>query len=97
MIPDPRLRFGMNGPQISGPGPGLLGRIAAAVAGAVAIAAGILFSFAIVATATAIALVAGTWLWWKTRGIRRQMREQMRNQPPPGGRIIEGEVIRDRD
>ena len=29
-------------------------------------------------------------LWWKTRALRRQMREH-----PPGGRVMDGEVISD--
>ena len=48
------------------------------------------------------AVLAGTWFWWKTRAMRRQIREQMSQQPPVqrddnpfDGRIIEGEVIRD--
>ncbi|MEO8165633.1 MAG: hypothetical protein ABI619_09570 [Betaproteobacteria bacterium] len=46
-----------------------------------------LLFFAIVA---GIALVIGAYLWWNTRELRRQIRER-----PPGGRIIEGEVIHD--
>ena len=46
-----------------------------------------LLFFAIVAAAV---LVIGGYLWWKTRELRKQMRER-----PPGGRVIDGEVIRD--
>ena len=54
----------------------------------------------------AVAVVGGLlfWgvMWWKTRELRRRMREQMDNPmqtpfgdvPASGGRIIEGEVIR---
>jgi len=44
------------------------------------------FVFAIVATAV---LLVGGYLWWKTRELRRQLRAQK-------GRVIEGEVVRDR-
>jgi len=43
--------------------------------------------FAIVLTAGAIAM---GYFWWKTRELRKQMREH-----PPGGAVIEGEVIED--
>src|SRR5712691_4360664 len=46
-----------------------------------------LLVFAILATG---GLLAWGYLWWKTRELRRQMREQ-----PPSGRVIEGEAIRD--
>ena len=35
-----------------------------------------------------ITLILGIYLWWKTRNIRKQMREQA-----PFGTIIEGEII----
>jgi len=43
--------------------------------------------FAVVLTAGA---VVWGYLWWKTRDLRKQMRDH-----PPGGLIIEGEVIRE--
>jgi hypothetical protein len=42
------------------------------------------------AVLVAVGLLGVGYLWWKTRDLRRQMRER-----PPGGRVIEGEVIRD--
>jgi uncharacterized protein YneF (UPF0154 family) len=39
-----------------------------------------------------IVLLAVGYLWWKTRDLRRQLREN-----PPGGRVIEGDAVRDRD
>ncbi len=46
-----------------------------------------LLVFALLAT---IGLLVWGYVWWKTRELRRQMRER-----PPGGRVIEGETIRD--
>ena len=50
------------------------------------------------------AFVVGTWLWWKTRAVRRQIEEQLAQQPPfqPDepvfdGHIIEGEAVREPD
>lgn len=52
----------------------------------------------------AVIALAGMYLWWKTRKVRKQMRQQMQNFPPPRsatsqeepqrGIIIEGEVTR---
>jgi hypothetical protein len=47
-------------------------------------------SLVIFAALAAIALIAGGYVWWRTRALRRQMRER-----PPGGRVIDGEVMRD--
>jgi len=55
-----------------------------------------------------IAVFGGAYLWWKTRALRKLMKEQMRGFPPHGatmrndafvgevfkGEVIEGEVIR---
>jgi hypothetical protein len=47
-------------------------------------------SLFVIAAGALAAVVAGSYLWWKTRELRRRIREQ-----PRGGRIIEGEAIRD--
>lgn len=88
---DDQLRIGGNGPRLRVVVPGLLGRILTAVASAAVLLVVFTFSLVIFTTVAAIALLAGSYLWWKTRALRRQMRER-----PHGGRIIEGEVIRDR-
>ena len=61
------------------------------MASAVVLVVAFMFSLVILAAVAAVALVAGTYLWWKTRALRRQMRER-----PPGGHVIDGEVIRDK-
>lgn len=48
-----------------------------------------LLIFAVVLTC---GLLIGGYLWWKTRKLRRQMRER-----EPGGRVTEGEMVRDRE
>lgn len=79
--------------------PGLLRKAAAIVTTAAVAAALLMFSAALLA----VILVAGTlgagYLWWKTRGLRRQMRNfPARGAPVQSeaftGEIIEGEVIR---
>ena len=69
---------------------GLLARIFTTVASIAALVLAFMFSIVIFISVAAIALAAGAYLWWKTRALRRQMRER-----PRGGHIIEGEVIRD--
>ena len=77
----------------------LLRKVVTFVITAALIVLALMFSallFAVVLTAGA---VAGCYLWWKTRDLRKQMREH----PPYGvaiedvlieGRVIEGEVIK---
>lgn len=84
--------------RIEGDRPGLLGRALSFAAGAVLLV--LVFTLSVLLFA---ALVAGgplVWgyLWWKTRELRRELRSEMTRQMgerPPGGRVIEGEVIRD--
>ena len=61
--------------------------------GVVALASAFVLSLVFVAIALAAVLVAGGYLWWKTRDLRRQMRAHVQAQPRAGGVVIEGEVI----
>ena len=70
--------------------PGLLGRLIAFAVGAALLIVAFMVSMVVFAIALAGALVIGGYLWWKTRELRRRMRER-----PPGGHVIEGEAIRD--
>lgn len=73
--------------------PGWLGRLISFAAGAVLLMVAFMASLLVFALVLAAALVIGGYLWWKTRELRRQVREM---QPPPGGgRVIEGDAIRD--
>ena len=89
---DQQIRFGGNGPRLRAPASGLLGRILATAASVAALVVAFMFSLLIFATVAAIALVAGAYLWWKTRALRQLVRERAQD-----GRIIEGEVIRESD
>ncbi len=77
-------------PRLRAPRSGLLGKLLAMVASAAALVVAFTLSLLIFAVIAAIALVALGYLWWKTRALRRQLRDH-----PPGGRVIDGEVIRD--
>jgi hypothetical protein len=69
---------------------GPLGKALTIATGAVLLVVGLLFSLLMLALAATTAVLILGYMWWKTRGQRRKMREQ-----PSGGRIIDGEVIRD--
>ena len=79
---------------------GFFGRLVAVVVGAGLLVLGLMFSVVLIVAAAIAGLVIWGWFWWKTRALRRQMRERM-DMPfghvQPEGRIIEGEVIRDPD
>jgi len=72
--------------------PSLLRKVAAFVVTLALFGLVLMFSvllFAVVLTAGAM---AWGYLWWRTRDLRKQMRKH-----PPGGVVIEGEVIREAD
>jgi len=87
---DRRFRPEGSDPRLRGPAAGAPGGFLTALAGAVILVAAFLFSLVVVAALAAVAVAAGAFLWWKTRALRREMREH-----PSGGRLIDGEVIRD--
>lgn len=81
----------------------------AAIVGMVALAGiALMFSAVLLVFLLSIGAVMLALLWWKTRELRRQMRDQMKGFPPPGaaverevfryqryeGEVIEGEAIR---
>jgi len=95
-----QLRFRQFQAAFGKPPQTVLGKLLTFTAGAALLVLALMFSlvaFSVIAVGGAI---AGTWLWWKTRDVRKQMQEQMQmqqqaNQRPATGYIIEGEVIRD--
>jgi O-antigen/teichoic acid export membrane protein len=70
------------------PQPGPLGKLFALVAGAILLIVGFLFSVVFLAIVAVAGLAVWTYFWWKTRKLRQAMRER-----PPGGQVIEGEVV----
>jgi len=84
------LRLPGNGANLRRRTPGLLSRLLTAGVAIVLLVGTLALSLFVIAAGALAAAVAGSYLWWKTRELRRRLREQ-----PRGGRIIEGEVIRD--
>lgn len=68
--------------------PGLFAKGLGVVAGAALIVLGVMFSVVLLAVLVVAGLVAWGYVWWKTRELRKAMRER-----PPGGQVIEGEVV----
>lgn len=71
---------------------GLLGKILAALFATVLLAIGFLFSVVLLAIAAVLAIVGLGYFWWKTRAIRRVLREQMAAARHDLSTVIEGEA-----
>jgi Flp pilus assembly protein TadB len=87
---DDQSRIPGNSPGIRASGSGFLGKILTTLASVAVLVMAFMLSLLVFAFVAAIGLMLGGYLWWKTRELRKQMRER-----PQGGRIIEGEVVRD--
>lgn len=73
------------------PPPGPLARLFAAIAGALLLVLGFMFSVVLLAVLAVLGLAAWGYFWWKTRALRQAVRE--RAQQPADGAIIEGEAV----
>jgi len=72
--------------------PSLLQKIVTVLVTIAVFGVALMFSVVLFAIVVTVGAVAWGYLWWKTRALRKQMREH----PPTGrGMIIEGEVIRE--
>ena len=61
------------------------------VGAGVTLVSAVVVSLAFLAVGLTVLLIFGGYFWWKTRDLRKQIRERM--QPQPSGDIIEGELI----
>lgn len=84
--------FSRAGVRFAAQAPGLLGKVLTVILGAAFLVLAFMFSLVVLAVGVTAGLLAWAYIWWKTRKLRQQIREQ-----PTGVRIIEGEVIRDTD
>lgn len=80
--------------------PGPLHKIVALIAIAALAVVAIMFSVVLLAVILVVAVFGGAYFWWKTRELRKMMRDFT---PPPdvamrsdtfAGEVFEGEVIR---
>lgn len=89
---DERLRLGGREiPGIREPGP--VATALAVALGAVVLVGAFMLSLVVFAGLLAVGAVVGAYLWWKTRDLRKEMRDIQAAQ----GTIIEGEAIREKD
>ncbi|HEY5928979.1 MAG TPA: hypothetical protein VIU02_01580 [Burkholderiales bacterium] len=89
------IRFRIGGGQPSpAQRPGLLRKLVAAVVGTLILIGAFMLSVVVLAAVAAVGLVGGAYLWWRTRELRKRLREHAQARPA-GGRVIDGEVIRD--
>ena len=70
----------------------MLGKLVALVGGTALLVLAFVFSVVLLAALVTGGLVLFGYFWWKTRALRKRLREN-----PPGGHVIEGEVIGDRE
>ena len=68
--------------------PGPLGKAVALIVGAILLMLGFLFSLVLLAIIAVAGLAAFGYFWWKTRELRRTLRER-----PPDGHVIDGEAV----
>ena len=100
----PGNQLGYNTPR---PTRSLLGSVLAMVMGAVLLVLGFMFSLLFLAAAAVVGVLGLGYLWWKSRALRKQVREQMDDTAQygsvtptadgkaPEGEIIEGVIIRE--
>lgn len=77
---------------------GPVAKLLAAVGGVLLLALGFMFSLVVLAVAFVVGLGVWGWFWWKTRKLRQQLHERMREQAPgkpfpTDGTVIEGEAV----
>ncbi len=86
------------------PPQGPLAKLLAFIAGATLLVLGFMFSVVLLAVVAVVVLCVWGYFWWKTRELRRVLREQQAGRAsapgapdapstPRGGQIIEGEAV----
>ena len=92
-----------------GPGQGPLGRALAVIGGVLVLAVSLMFGLVVFAVLAVVVLCLWGYVWWKTRELRKVMRESLeaqqraaesamdRGAPESNGEVIEGEAVRVQD
>lgn len=70
-----------------------LGKIVALAASAILLVLGFMFSVIVLAVVIVGGLAGLGYFWWKTRRLRKAMREQQGPVGEDGGHVIEGEAV----
>ena len=91
-----QMKYILNSPAKS---PGLLRKLAALLVSVAMVGLVLMFSAVLFAIIIVAGTIAWAYLWWKTRELRKQMRnfpprEVKREEEMGDGEVFEGEVIR---
>lgn len=70
----------------------LLGKLLTIVVGAALLLLGLMFSVVVIPVLVLLGVALWFYLRWKTRDLRKAMREQAAH-PPSGGTVIDGEAV----
>jgi ABC-type bacteriocin/lantibiotic exporter with double-glycine peptidase domain len=97
MSTEEQMKFSQRYARFSTQPQSLLGKLLTLVLGGIFLVLAFMFSLVFLAVVATGGLMLWGWLLWKTRAIRKQMREENPQQPAREGYIIEGEVIREPD
>jgi len=87
---DERLRLAGPGASFTAIVSGLLGKVVTLAVAGLLLVAVFMFSLLVFSVIVTGGLLVAGYLWWKTRALRRQMRER-----PASGHVIEGEASRE--
>jgi len=91
MQPDePRARIGYRGTALSR-AKEIAVKAMLVLGGAVTLVSAVVVSLTFLFIGLVVVLTFGGYLWWKTRDLRKHLRDRL--QPRGSGEIIEGEVI----
>ncbi|MDH3315840.1 MAG: hypothetical protein OER43_08760 [Gammaproteobacteria bacterium] len=72
--------------------PSMLAKVLAFVLSVAALVIAFMISVVALAIVSVVIVIGVGYVWWRTRDLRRQLREN-----PPGGRVIDGDAYRDQD
>lgn len=76
------------------PPTGPFGKLFAFAAATILLVLGFMFSVVLLAVFVIVGIALGAWFFWKTRHVRKAMRETgAPEKPPADGHVIEGEAI----
>jgi len=78
--------------KLNAPPASILGRIVATLLATALVVVGFTFSLVILVVAAALGVIALGYVWWKTRALRRALRQQMAEARAAQSTVIEGEA-----
>lgn len=76
------------------PQAGLLGKLVGVIAASILLVLGFMFSLVLLGVLLVVGFALGAWFFWKTRHLRKAMREaKTTGAPAADGTVIEGEAV----